>query len=416
MKWAAVIALVAVIGRLVWPPVQQTPIEVPDAFVVEPPTPPRVLATVLRTQGAVWQAGATGAPVGTITTGTEMHPGRIALTEGFAELEMESGAVVLIEAPATFDLLDENRMRLVLGRLVAEVPEQAHIFTVHTPTADVVDLGTQFGVETLEDGRTTAAVFDGVIKMAELPGDSRALPREVVLDEGLQVVVEPDGVMQEEARAVGLAHDFTVDWETIFYRPQIEGQARWLHSLPASLSSTENRFPDFIAVFAERTGLVLDQPLEGWFVGTGEVQGHEVADVSTGVIQAGVAMDGYLIHRDRMPPDSSEDKPFVATLRFPRPIIGIQAQAQQLLDTDDILGLPESIVYNKEISRFTNRWRGMDATPDSDWLILSEDRMTLQVCLAPAQKGGGSRDQIRVLVEAAEPPQEPQALQQPGAP
>jgi len=60
-----------------------------------------------------------------------------------------------------------NRLSIESGRLTATVPESAHGFTVGTPTGDVVDLGTEFGVDVSAIQVVNVTVFPrGHVKMA----------------------------------------------------------------------------------------------------------------------------------------------------------------------------------------------------------------------------------------------------------
>jgi hypothetical protein len=69
------------------------------------------------------------------------------LEHGMVEVVFDSGAEAVIEGPAQFRLKSANRIELQSGRVFAEVPPSARGFTVDTPQASIVDLGTQFGVK-----------------------------------------------------------------------------------------------------------------------------------------------------------------------------------------------------------------------------------------------------------------------------
>ena len=71
---------------------------------------------------------------------------KLRLTSGLAELRFHSGAIVVLEGPATFAVLSRNRGRLETGKLVAQVPPAARGFQVETPDARVIDLGTEFAM------------------------------------------------------------------------------------------------------------------------------------------------------------------------------------------------------------------------------------------------------------------------------
>jgi hypothetical protein len=85
------------------------------------------------------------------------------LTTGTAEITFADGAAVVLEGPATFTVEDAGRGKLARGKLVAKVPRRAVGFTVATPTATVVDLGTEFGVTVDAAGATGVSVFRGAV-------------------------------------------------------------------------------------------------------------------------------------------------------------------------------------------------------------------------------------------------------------
>ena len=84
---------------------------------------------------------------------------------GRALIRFESGAEVLLEGPAVFQLNDPLHGELLGGQLVARVPSEASGFTIQTPTATVRDLGTEFGVVADAHGGTEVHVFAGQVEL-----------------------------------------------------------------------------------------------------------------------------------------------------------------------------------------------------------------------------------------------------------
>jgi uncharacterized protein YciI len=159
------------------------------------------LATLTAEQNAQWESDF---DYGRPELGDVFRAGReLTLLAGFAELTTSKDVVVVLEAPCkiVFDEAD-NALRLQAGRLVADVPEQAVGFTVHTPTARVIDYGTRFGVEVHEDGSTNAAVFTGEVELSELPKSADQPTRNVRLTEGWASQVSSKGVLHREPRVV----------------------------------------------------------------------------------------------------------------------------------------------------------------------------------------------------------------------
>jgi len=100
----------------------------------------------------------------------------ITIDAGTVELLTTRQARIVIEAPARFRFLSEQRLQLKSGRLAANVPPSARGFTVVTPSGDAVDLGTRFGVDVPEDGQAEIHVFEGeVIAQPSRSGQHRSL-------------------------------------------------------------------------------------------------------------------------------------------------------------------------------------------------------------------------------------------------
>ncbi|MEM9110006.1 MAG: FecR domain-containing protein [Planctomycetota bacterium] len=167
-----------------WPPPDTAPgVETPSPFVLP-------VATLTAEYDAAWalQPGGDQRP-GTIRPGAPLGPNqRLTLTEGFAEITTNRGAKVLLEAPATIETTDsDNAIRLHRGKLVGKCEtESSKGFTVHAPGMDVVDLGTEFGVD-LPEGEVIAVVFSGQIKVV-----SPETQEKVLLDHGQMMRLKAD--------------------------------------------------------------------------------------------------------------------------------------------------------------------------------------------------------------------------------
>ena len=118
---------------------------------------PEFLATITSVEGVLWssQELENGIPAGW---------GDIAIERGFIELEFPHKTRLLIEGPARFNIINPMLMELSQGKLVAQVPEDGHGFRVLCPDAEVIDLGTRFGVEVLQDQKTEVHVLQGKVK------------------------------------------------------------------------------------------------------------------------------------------------------------------------------------------------------------------------------------------------------------
>ena len=129
---------------------------------------------------------------------------KYALEAGFMEITYHSGAKVILQGPATYEVESANGGFLSLGKLTVRVeakkgigskgertanltlspeerepttslaPRPSPLFSVRTPTAIVTDLGTEFGVEVEKSGTTRSYVFRGRVEVR--PTDGRNPP------------------------------------------------------------------------------------------------------------------------------------------------------------------------------------------------------------------------------------------------
>lgn len=127
--------------------------------------PPRAEATaegfavVRRLVNAEW-------PVGTSRqVGEAVGKETFRLTRGVAQIDFFSGATVLLEGPAELELRSASEAVLASGRLRAHVPPAARGFKVRSAATDVIDLGTEFGLD-VSNGDTRVQVFDGSVSLS----------------------------------------------------------------------------------------------------------------------------------------------------------------------------------------------------------------------------------------------------------
>lgn len=90
---------------------------------------------------------------------------RLALKKGVVEITYIEGARVIFEGPGVFALDGYGAGTVERGRAVSYVPRRAAGFTINTPVARIVDLGTEFGVAVAGDGRTDVLVYQGEVSV-----------------------------------------------------------------------------------------------------------------------------------------------------------------------------------------------------------------------------------------------------------
>jgi len=123
-------------------------------------TEPSPVATLVNAQACKWGNSALPTMVG-----SKLFPGQLELLEGMATLRFKSGAEVVLEAPASFEVVSTMEGFLRRGTVVAEVPPAAKGFTIRTPETTIVDYGTRFGVSAGEDGKCLVHVMEGLVEV-----------------------------------------------------------------------------------------------------------------------------------------------------------------------------------------------------------------------------------------------------------
>ncbi len=115
---------------------------------------------------------------------------RIEFASGLVKLEYYSGAILILNGPCAFSLTGESSARLERGSVTGQVTEGDFILT--TPTARVIDLGTEFGVSVDANADTSVCVFDGKVNVVLNDLDEEA-NKSVALTEGMSVRVDRKG-------------------------------------------------------------------------------------------------------------------------------------------------------------------------------------------------------------------------------
>jgi hypothetical protein len=155
---AAAAALLVVVGQYSQRFLSAPPAGPAPAAVVQ--SEPAPIATVVDSLEAAWSS-----PELSTVAGTSLPPGIYSLARGVVHLQFGNGATLLLEGPAELELISRERAKLHVGRVVANVPEQAVGFTLISDAATFVDLGTQFGVEVTASGEALVTVLDGEVAL-----------------------------------------------------------------------------------------------------------------------------------------------------------------------------------------------------------------------------------------------------------
>lgn len=124
-------------------------------------------AVLVDAAGAEWAEGSHAWQVG-----MSVPAGKLQLKGGLIRLEFYSGASVTLEGRSELEIVSVNEAKCAHGQMRVHVPPHARGFKLTTPDAQVVDLGTEFGLKVSEAGRAEVHVFDGEVEV--LPNQATA--------------------------------------------------------------------------------------------------------------------------------------------------------------------------------------------------------------------------------------------------
>jgi hypothetical protein len=148
------------------------------------------VAVLLQAPGAEWEK--TGMPT---RVGAPLPAGMLRLKSGLAHLQFYCGATVILEGPAEFQLISRTKAYCASGKLRATVPAQAQGFTIGSPKLEVVDRGTEFGLQVGAGGKTEVHVFQGKVELYDPSGQPKPKPHQE-LTTGQAVRLEGAGGVQ----------------------------------------------------------------------------------------------------------------------------------------------------------------------------------------------------------------------------
>ncbi|KLU01388.1 putative transmembrane protein [Rhodopirellula islandica] len=341
-------------------------------------------ATLVQSIDATWESDHAS------QSGDRLNARTIRLRSGIVQVQFDSGVEVTLEGPASYELQSMDRTKLAYGLLSATVPPGAEGFRVDTPSAQVIDLGTAFGIELERDGLSKVSVFDGEVEVVTDKDHHKRL-----LTEGQSVELSSDGSMSDIAFDTGRfeklwpfgsgivkstgAFRFAPPWPRLVNRIQSdrrifvlpEGYATRLQS-PCSVDLT---------VPGRYTKAALLLPAE---VSTG----HRVRSFLL-MFNPKIPID---TENNRQRPTIRDLELVEGSITFQQPILGVIVEDKTLFATDGRFSLRSaaSLPFGRGLE--------LDASRIGDVITLSEDRQTIDLSLMSFGRRG---DHVRVIVDAS---------------
>ena len=166
---------------------------------VKPATDSKHVAILNHRHNAVWLEG-TRPPL----NDPRLNVGRrLKLASGLIEIKYNTGARVVIEGPAEFEVVGKKNGYLQFGKLRARVEDEtAKGFIVDTPTSQVEDLGTEFGVTVSRQATTTLAVVEGKVRVRGVNQDGSMSEATIIRARGSAQFAQAIGCVTSPAIAL----------------------------------------------------------------------------------------------------------------------------------------------------------------------------------------------------------------------
>lgn len=332
--------------------------------------------------------------------GALLEAGRFRLDAGTVDLEFNRGARVTLQGPSVFELKGADLLHVSSGNLVAKIPEEAIGFTVATDEADVVDLGTEFGLRVGDGGQTEVHVIKGLVEVFEREVSSNRSAESIRIEEGQAIRWKAGDVEKLGTERIPVRSSREVlgtrqrsDLGLIF----LQGNIR----LKETVSSADLRRSEtpWIEVIPEQRGVVLRQEIPVTLVTPGN---YRVFGETGYIIPAGTKVDSYLFHFR-----SAQPSPVQGVIKFDQEILGLVCEAEQLAVSDSIVGRDgmRYPVASKQFRGLEPRIRVGNPDPDKgrgwteDEVTVSQDMMTVGLSVNVDPVGRGV-DQLRILVRS----------------
>ena len=333
------------------------------------------LATVVQLVDARW---ADSKP---LAVGDRISPGVLRMQAGIVHLRFDNGVGVTLEGPSDFEVTSPEVTRLRSGLLTATVPPGAEGFRVDTPSAQVVDLGTAFGIDQRPDGTSIVSVFDGEVEIVSDDSNKR------LLSEGNSIQLATDGSASD---LVFTSQPFDRLWPTSSGIAGSSGAFRFTPPWPRGISRIQSDTEIFVLPEGYASELNDPCPID-----------ISEAEVIRSRIPAGRRVRSYLLQFNPVDPTGQEAnskklgsrmRRIEGSITFDGPVVGMIVTGETLKVTDEIFALRRG-----PIRPFA---RGLELNPSrtADVVSLSEDRRTVSLKLAVFNQFS---DHVRVIVDAS---------------
>jgi len=323
-----------------------------------------------------------------LAEGSPIYAQRLSLRSGVVRLQFVDGVEVTIQGPAEYEIIDVGRTRLASGILTANVPKGADGFRVETATADVVDLGTSFGVRLGNNGEANVAVFDGEVEVSAKGSDQTRLLKE---GEAVDVAVTGNTSVATVSSVAIDTKPFEKMWPIASGIAGSSQNLRVAPPWPRKLWFIQS--DDQISVVTEGYATTLNAPVELNASEPGTYQNE--TDLTPLDLPAGSRVRSYFLHFKPNAPELGKERELVSvegTITFNQAILGVILLEDELSATDAMFS-----DRNSPAARSVRKLE-LGGGVIGDSFSISEDRKTLTLSLSVLRIFS---DRVRVIVDAS---------------
>lgn len=354
-----------------------------DKTVAEKSGDDNSFATIVQVADGRWDDGKS------LSAGDRLSRQTLRLQSGIVHLQFDDGVEVTLQGPAQYELIAAGKTKLIAGLLMATVPPGAEGFQVDTPTAQVVDLGTAFGIELDDDGFAEVSVFDGEVEVTPASNSDKRLVHE---GEAIRIA-HSSNIENSDFDAAPFEKVWPISSGIVGSTGAFRFAPPWPRRLNLVQSDSE------IFVLPEGYAQTLAEPIGVNVTLPGEYRVE--AELTAGVLPAGTRVKSFLLQfkpvdqRDGEPSppvdqlDPGDIRRIVGDITFDRPVLGLIVRGDDLRASDGR--------FSERGGQVPQRGRALElfGTPRDDVITLSEDRRTVKLDLAAF---GLFSDHVRVIV------------------
>lgn len=356
------------------------------------PDPAEVVATVVKSsRDAAWLGGAPA------DESSPLAAGSYELESGLVSLRFRNGNEITVQAPAKFELSDESEASILSGLALARSDSPDLGFALQSKGMVFSHGGNLVGIDAREEDSTQAVVFSGDAGVC-LGADGKC--RDLFALEAVKTEAGTERLLDVPYNP----RPFEQAWELVAGVEKNFGQVSI--QMPGAERRPSPGDPSGLQVFLESESFEASGPIEVDRIETGHF-----ADARTNpgqALQAEGRLRSYLL--ELWPEADADDGRgggaigefageipefrggvVEASLTFDHEIVGVIFSPDRLERSDKVVGSRVDHVGVEEV-----RERGLD--PEGDWILLSDDRRTVNLRLTGGDKIEQRLNQVRVLV------------------